>query len=98
MGGGELLAIPSFLLFGGHGVDDLVEALVGHRDAGRVESPPDFLNESLDGIGAPAQPHMAWGMSKNLVKSSNSSPALATNLGYFRSQAVLRLARPMRAL
>ena len=56
MGGGELLAIPPFLLFGGHGVDDLVEAFVGHRDAGRVESSPDFLNESLDGIGAPALP------------------------------------------
>lgn len=58
MGGGELLPIPSFLLFGGHGVDDLVEVFVGHCDAGRIKSSSDFLDKSLDRIGASAHaPH-----------------------------------------
>jgi len=81
MSGRELLSIPSFLLFGGDSVDDLVEAFVGHGDACRIQPTPEFLVESLDDVGAPAQPPQLLGLVEKVRELLEFIPGLGHQLG-----------------
>jgi len=91
MRGGELLSIPSFLLFGGDSVDDLVEAFIGHGDACGIQASSEFLVESLDDVGASAQPPQLLGLVEKVRELFEFIPGLGHQLGVTFAPLLLKL-------